>query len=136
MQLLTNPKTDYLLEASLESLHAESLEWLKEIDFWSDEMAFFYKLLRKSQAAKAYPTAELASVEMELVTLTSDKVDKLRSDVLRHERELSAVIRSISSGDEEHYRETHRKLLMDIYETLQEIRAFKKEVFSFVKKYE
>ena len=73
---------------------------------------------------------------MELVTLTSDKVDKLRSDVLRHERELSAVIRSISSGDEERYRETHRKLLMDIYETLLQIKDFKKEVFSFVRKYE
>lgn len=136
MQLLSNPKTDYLLEASLESLHAESLEWLNEIAFWSDEMAFFYKLLRKSQSLKAYPSAELAAVDLELVSLTSDKVDKLRNDVLRHERELSAVIRSISTGEEERYRETHRKLLMEIYDTHLQIRAFKKEVFSFVQKYE
>lgn len=136
MQLLSNPKTDYLLEASLESLHAESLEWLKEIDFWRDEMVFFYKLLRSSPSNKAYPTAELAAVEMELVSLTSDKVDKIRNDVLRHERELSAVIRSLSSGEEERYRETHRTLLLEIYDVHVQIRNFKKEVFSFVHKYE
>lgn len=136
MQLLSNPKTDYLLEASLESLHAESLEWLKEIDFWRDEMAFFYKLLRKSQSSKAYPTTELAAVEMELVSLTSDKVDKIRKEVLRHERELSAVIRSISSGEEESYRDAHRKLLMEIYEIHVQIRSFKSDVFAFVHKYE
>jgi uncharacterized protein YigA (DUF484 family) len=136
MELLMNSKTDYLLEASLESLHAESTEWLSEIDFWSDEMTFFYRLLRKNQSNKAFPTAELAAVEMELVSLTSDKVNKLRNDIQSHERALSAVMRNTSSGEEEGYREKHRQLVMDIYETHNLIRAFKKEVFSFVQKYD
>ena len=97
MELLMNSKTDYLLEASLESLHAESMEWLNEIDFWSDEMTFFYRLLRKNQSNKAFPTAELAAVEMELVSLTSDKVNKLRNEIQNHERSLSAVMKNTSS---------------------------------------
>jgi hypothetical protein len=47
MKLLSNPKTEYLLDASFEYLHNESLEWLNEMDFWRDEMAFFQKLLHK-----------------------------------------------------------------------------------------
>ena len=136
MELLMNPKTDYLLEASLESLHVESMEWLKEIDFWSDEMAFFYRLLRSNQSNKAFPTAELAAVEMELVSLTSESVDKLKNDVQNHERSLATIIRNTSISEEERYRETHRKLLMDIHDTHKLIRAFKREVFSFVKRYE
>jgi len=133
MELLMNSKTDYLLEASLESLHAESMEWLNEIDFWSDEMTFFYRLLRKNQSNKAFPTAELAAVEMELVSLTSDKVNKLRNEIQSHERSLSAVMKNTSSGEEEGYRAKHRQLVKDINETYILIKAFKKEVFSFVR---
>jgi hypothetical protein len=41
MELLTSQKMEYLLDASLQALHAESLEWIQEIDFWKDEMIFF-----------------------------------------------------------------------------------------------
>ncbi|MDH4298190.1 MAG: hypothetical protein OEV74_18070, partial [Cyclobacteriaceae bacterium] len=85
MELLTQPKTEYLLDASLESLHVESVEWLKEIDFWSDEITFFYKLLKRSNDARDYPGRELAIIEKKLISVNSDQVSKVRSDILQHE---------------------------------------------------
>ena len=41
MELLTSPKATYLLEADLVILHEESQEWLNDISFWRDEIAFF-----------------------------------------------------------------------------------------------
>lgn len=136
MELLTQPKTEYLLDASLESLHVESLEWLKEIDFWSDEIAFFYKLLKRTNAAKDYPGTELAIMEKKLISVNSDKVSKVRSDIYQHERALAGVLKSAYLLEEDRYREKHRQLLMDIYSIHTVIRSLKKEVFSFIQKHE
>lgn len=46
---IANPKTNYLLGASLDVLHQESKEWLETIEFWLDEMKFFDKLLKTSR---------------------------------------------------------------------------------------
>lgn len=136
MELLSNPKTKYLLDASLEFLHAESLEWLKEIDFWQDEIAFFYKLLHKKEPKNSFPREALASMEKKLVDINSDKLDKVRSEIQSHERSLAAVLKTTSLQEEENYREIHRKLLRVLYEINVLIRNFKKDVFSFVRKYE
>ncbi|MBA3706528.1 MAG: hypothetical protein H0W84_11715 [Bacteroidetes bacterium] len=47
MELLANPKSKYLLDAGLEILHEQSIEWLNDIEFWHDEIAFFYSLVIK-----------------------------------------------------------------------------------------
>ena len=36
METAPYPDTKYLLDVSIDALHAESLRWLKEIDFWRD----------------------------------------------------------------------------------------------------
>ncbi len=136
MELLMEPKTEYLLDASLGSLHVESQGWLREIDFWGDEMSFFYKLLKRNGAAKDFPEAKLAAIEKELVSINSDKIGKLRREIQAHEQLLAKMLKTASLLDEESYRETHRKLLMDIYSIHLVIRSFKKEVFSFIQQYD
>lgn len=136
MELLTYPKTEYLLDASLESLHQESLEWLKEIAFWADEMSFFFTLLHKKEVREAFPTKELAALEKELIRIHGDKLDAARSMVESHERTLASVLKTTSLQAEESYRETHRRLLMEVYGMQSLIRDFKKAVFDFARKYE
>ena len=131
MELLTHPKSEYLLAASLEDLHAQSQEWLKELGFWSDEMAFFYKLLHKKETRNIFPPKDLAEIEKVLIGINSDQLLSLRAGVLSHERLLSSVIKSTSLAEEQVYRETHRKLLGDMRDLDMVIRAFKNSVFSF-----
>jgi hypothetical protein len=136
MELLTQPKMEYLLDASLQELHIEGVEWMNDVDFWKDEMTFFYKLLHKKTSNKAFPTKELAAMEKELIRISSDKLDKIRDAVQTHERSLAKVLRTTSLQDEAGYRETHRRLLKEIYEIHVLIRKFKNDVFSFFKRYE
>lgn len=131
MELLTFPKNEYLLDASLEDLHAQSQEWIKEIDFWNDEISFFYKLLHKKETKNVFPARELAEIEKTLIRINSEDMLRLRDEVLNHERLLSILIRSTSLSEEQVYREAHRRLYRDMYKLNDLIRAFKKSVFSF-----
>lgn len=135
MELLTYPKADYLLSASLESLHAESNAWLKEVDFWKDEMAFFYKLLTKKKLSAHLPGDKLAAMEKELTRISNEELEKLRIEVRDHEAVLAALFKA-NTLKEEGYREVHRKLLVRMQDVLHTIRNFKKEVFAFVEQYD
>jgi hypothetical protein len=135
MELLANPKTEYLLQASLKSLHVESQEWLKEIEFWRDELAFFYKLLREKESIEDFPKEALVAIQKELIRIDSEKLEVIKNQVQSHENSLSALLKATSMQDEELYRETHRKLLIEIYEVQSLIRIYKKELFSFISRH-
>ena len=132
MEWITNSKSEDLVGASLETLHAQSREWLNEIDFWSEEMTFFYNLIHRSEPRIFFPTAGLADLERRLITLTSDHLTKLKIDIENHERVLAAMVKNISLEEEREYRERHRGLVGEMYELDEVIRKFKKTVFSFV----
>ncbi|MGC1243127.1 MAG: hypothetical protein WA874_16170 [Chryseosolibacter sp.] len=131
MELLTFPKNEYLLDASLEDLHTQSQEWIKEIDFWTDEITFFYKLLHKKETANVFPARELAEIEKTLIRINGEDMTRLRTEVMAHERLLSSVVRSTSLTDEQSYRESHRKLYREMFRLNELIRVFKRSVFSF-----
>jgi hypothetical protein len=136
MKLLSNPKTEYLLDASLEYLHNESLEWLNEMDFWRDEMAFFQKLLHKEGLKDAFPSERLAALDKQLIGIITNKLEKIMNEVRDHERSLAALIKTTSFQKEENYRHMHRQLLWDIWDIHTAIRNFKKDVFAFVRRYQ
>ncbi len=134
MELLTYPHSEYLLEASIDTLHAESIEWLNEIEFWGDEIGFFYKLLHRQKTKNRFPSEEMADAEMALIKLNTDKLDKLRLGVISHERLLSSFMKSNSMPEEQVYRETHVKLLSDMHDFEKEIRVFKRNIFLLAEK--
>jgi hypothetical protein len=136
MELLAIPKTEYLLDASLESLHQESQEWIREIEFWDDELTFFYKLLRQKESKRSFPPEDLAVIEKELVRINAEKMEPVRNGVLSHERLLSSVARSESLNEERVYREAHRRLLMEVLGLYGTIREFKKRVFKLMLEHE
>jgi hypothetical protein len=134
MELLSNAKTDYLLEATLESLHAESIIWSNEIAFWRDELTFFVRLLGRKEFSKPFPSETAAQMERELIRLNADRLDKIKVGLESHERLLSSAIKSGSISDEQVYRQSHRRILLDMLALQGEIRNFKKALFSFVEK--
>ena len=136
MDLLINPQTSYLLQADLASLHVESQSWLSEIEFWEDELAFFYTLLHSKLSRQAYPTEEIASLDKRLVSINSDMLEAIKEQALNHERFLALVMQTTSLQEESNYREVHQQLRVRMIDVYAAIKNFKKEVYASIRKYE
>lgn len=131
MELLSHPKTEYLLDATLESLHRESVAWLEVIKFFRDEISLFHKLLHNQKLSNGFPSEEIAEVDKALVRFNGESLDKVRNDLSKQEKQLAAMLKSSSLSDEQSYRESHRKLLVDMQDLLANIKMFKQKVSSF-----
>ena len=96
MELLTSPKSEYLLNGSIDVLHQQCNEWINEVDFCKDELAFFYALAVK-KTLKGIPDSLkplLELIEKEIINLTGGVLDKLMDEVVRHEDSLSYLLDS------------------------------------------
>jgi hypothetical protein len=133
MELINSSASGYLPETSLENLHIDSREWLNEINFWTEEMSCFYKLLHKTISSTGFPPKELAGIEREIIRINSEDLIKLKNQVERHERELSMVLKNTSTTQEMEYRQRHQRLINDMYALHGTIRKFKKALFALVK---
>jgi hypothetical protein len=136
MDLLINPQTSYLLQADLASLHKESQSWLSEIEFWEDELAFFYTLLHGKVSRHAFPTEEIASLDKRLVSINSDMLGTIKEQALNHERFLALVMQTTSMQEESNYRDVHQQLRVKMIDVHAAIKNFKKEVYASIRKYE
>lgn len=136
MDLLINPQIPYLLQADLASLHKESQSWLSEIEFWEDELAFFYTLLHSKLSRQAYPTEEIASLDKRLVSINSDMLGTIKEQALNHERFLALVMQTTSMQEESNYRDVHQELHVKMIDVHAAIKNFKKEVYASIRKYE
>lgn len=132
MELLTHAKTEYWLDVPLTVLHAESLDWLKELGFWADEMSFFYALLHEKKISHSFPSQDVATIDKDLVKLNGEKLDRVRRDVESHERLLASLFKAPAASDDQTYRDTHRKLKGNMLDLSEDVRAFKQRIFYFV----
>lgn len=132
MELLSYSNSTYLLNASLESLHAESREWLNEIEFLKDETAFFKKLILNRDTIDAFPPEELMLLNEELMNLTQVKLERMKLQVEDHEKLLANLINFNQLKHAESYRQTHRVLFIEMHDIISQIRTIKKKIFSFL----
>lgn len=134
MKILTSPKSVHLLNAGIEVLHSQSNEWLSEIAFWRDEVAFYYSLIIEKAMISVPIDAkeELKEIEKELVKITSGELNDIQNSVNQHEKLLSDLLEN-NSEDEEDYREKHRLLEMKFSEMERRFKTLKKEIFELVK---
>ena len=134
MELLNSPNSEYLLDASLETLHAQSLEWLDEIDFWVGEMFLFYGLVKARKVGKSFPDKEDAGIEKQLVIIRGEMLDRLRSELRNHERQLYFLYKSGSTPEDRNYRHVHRRLSAEFYGVQFLMKNLKKKVFALAGK--
>lgn len=126
-------RQEYLLEAPLELLHQESLDWLREIDFWKDEAAFFYSLMWKRSAANAFlRTTQAKKIQQHLVYLTAERLDDLKLETRGHEKMLARLLDK-SNADQRAYREKHKALAVRMHAMEKEFRLLKKKIFTLAK---
>jgi hypothetical protein len=130
MKQITSAKTAFLLEAPLEVLHAESLEWLEEIEFWKDESAFFYALIigKTKQNPLVFTTKESKDIEKHLIYVSAEKLDDLKMEVQAHERFLARIMDNIKL-DEQLYRIRHKAVTEKMHAFEKEFKEMKKKVF-------
>jgi hypothetical protein len=135
MELLTSPKTTFLLDAGLDVLHEQSSEWLNEIAFWRDEAAFFYSLI-VTKTFKSVPTTsknDLEKIEKELIGITGGELDELENAVAEHEKFLSYLM-ECQDENQKSYRNKHKELTNTFNQFEKRYKFLKKEIFSFVEK--
>lgn len=134
MKLLTSPKSMYLLDAGLDVLHSQTIEWMNEIAFWRDEAAFLYALVVKN-TLKSIPVEgkeTLEKIEKDLLSLTGGELDELQQIVAKHENFLGLLLENDYDG-EESYREKHRVLTVQFHDLEKRFKNLKREIFEFVK---
>ncbi|MGK7388976.1 MAG: hypothetical protein ACNS60_01440 [Candidatus Cyclobacteriaceae bacterium M2_1C_046] len=132
MKLLPNPNTAYLLNVSLESLHTESLEWLNEIEFLKDELAFFYKLIYIKEFKHDLPVDAVTNIENQLVYINNDKLKKLKKDLLYHEKVLAQLYKLNPAPEEENYRTKHKHLWNEMHQLSGLVKKMKKDLFLLI----
>lgn len=132
-QTLNKYNSDFS-ETSLESLHAYSLFWLNEIEFWKDEVAFFYQLLRKKSEKHAsdLKTEDAKRIEKHLIHTSVTTLNDLERDVLSHERFLSRIMENPDSS-EKIFRDQHQRMYEKMSDFEREFRQLKKEIFNLAK---
>lgn len=135
MELLSSPSSEYLLFASLESLHAESIAWNNEVAFWQQELSFFYKVLHRKWSIEPFPSIELANLEKELIDITSGDMLKVKDQVGQHERSLAALMKNKSLQEENEYREQHKVIMENIHVLYKRIKTYKLNLFEAVTHY-
>ena len=135
MELLASPKTTYLLEADLEVLHEESREWLNEISYWRDEIAFFYMLMvKKSDKNFSLQNKdELVHIQEELLSISGKEFNDLEVDSNHHENYLASLLENNSLKDERIFRNKHKIISSQIRSFDLRIRKFKREIFILMK---
>ena len=135
METLLAAKTSYMLEAGIDVLHRESLEWLEEIAFWRDETAFFSALIITKTKKQVPIDAKdpLRSVENHLVHVGINKLEDLEKQVTLHEHNLAYVLEQ-KFPDENIYREKHRDIAKKIHAFEAEYKDMKKKVFALVER--
>jgi hypothetical protein len=130
---MTTVNSDHLLEGSLDWLHQQTTEWCSEVEFWREELVFFYRLLRKRELKANLPSQRLADLEKELVKISSEDLQELRTLLRKHDAKLRKLTEQISKNSELEYRHNHKAILFNIQHFEIKMRNFKKSVFGFVK---
>jgi len=129
MQIQTNPKSSYLLEAGLDVLHFESRKWLSEIEFLKSELRFFLKLLR-SRVFELYKEKQRQHILENMDKLATTVVEELELEIQAHEKKLASLLLGKNSDDAS-YRTAHNQLRQRMEQLDNDVRTLKMLVFDF-----
>jgi hypothetical protein len=128
---LINAKTNRATEYTFELFHEVSQKWLSDLDFWKDEIAFFYKLLRikTPRQSEVLKTEHAKAIEKHLINVSVEKIDALKKEILDHEQFLTRIMADIDI-DEDLYFSRHKAITQKFRAFEKEYRALKHDIFA------
>ncbi len=125
------PKSDYLHNASLDSLYALSEHWMSDIQFYNTEISFLedligrYYLWLKDESFNV-DLANLIEGLKEMSTLCSQLLLRIE----RHMNQIELLDENPFSHDEQSFRDEHMTLEDDLSSFLKNLRTMKQVVFN------
>lgn len=129
---ISNPKTELLLGAGLNTLHFESQEWLETIAFWKDEVRFFNDLLKKKEFSEKN-NSEYEKMLKSLNKIHTDLFEDLENSIVEHEIVLSKILRKQVGISDNDYREKHLNVSLRMELFTSDFKTFKRVVFKYAK---
>jgi hypothetical protein len=129
MRAIESAKSNFLLDAPVEVLHEEVIEWLNETEFWKEESKFLSSLLT-GRSVVPIVAIEAGSINEALMPLNS-MLKELQALVMEHERNLSETLGSLRQ-DIESYRVAHYGLARKVRSFENEFRSVKKRIFLLI----
>lgn len=131
-----NIKTQYLLEASLETLHFETKEWIEEIRFWYDELRILIELVDRKIAHNNLEDQMHKDLLLNVTSMVNRLNDQNLKDVLDHERYLASLFLLKDKVNDGAYRERHKKIAQDMIKLKINVRSLRKQVLDFLERKE
>ena len=129
-------KRQYLLGASLETLHFETREWIEEVRFWFDELIIFGDMVNQKIAYDNVENQIHKELELYLSSLLDRLFNSTLYELLKHEKYLSRVLSMNHTANEGAYRERHKTMAQNMIRLKKEIKEIKKRVFEFLEQKE
>lgn len=131
-----NIKAQYLLEASLETLHFETKEWIEEVRFWFDELSILGELVDHKLAHNNLEDQIHKDLQLNLNSMLDCLSMGTLSSLMDHERYLSGLFELDDLSEEHKYRVAHKKFVQEMIHLKNDIRALKKRVLDFLERKE
>ena len=132
---LEEQKHRYIEWISPEDMHSETVEWISELEFAKDEQLFLNNLVKhytlqlidnkNYEKSKKIVSAILDS-ENELITLLKK--------IQLHENQLDILDDIDQPKMEQAYKETHKELMVNMRDYLEQYRGLKKRLFKLISK--
>lgn len=133
MELLVRPRSDFLLQASLDGLHQASKVWISELEFWRDEHKFMMDLIGKYfLKMSVFKRLQHGQGLVYKIELSDDRSKEFLRATIKHEAHLAELMDNPFEQDEQKFREEHRKLEQGITDFMKDFKTLKKEMFNLI----
>ena len=120
---------------SIQELHNDSILWISEINFISDEMRFLEHLL-SAKYIDCLSSGLTKKIEISVEKISDEKkVGKALFElILKQESVLSNLIETNSVTSNKNFLETHKNLEIEINNYVKKYKRIKKQIFNIIEK--
>ena len=129
-ELRLRPRGDYIEEASWEELYHLTQRWQYEMEFYSDEMRFLYKLINQffSQLLE-HENIRSLQLMIKKIAETEIIVEDIQKSITDHLSQFKNLIHNTSVEREDALRADHSELENKVTELENRFKNMKREVF-------
>lgn len=125
------PKSDYMHEASNESLFALTEHWQSDMAFYTDEIAFLQGLFDKYFVLMSKEDKiDLVQAEANELIKLNETCNSLKQRMEKHLEHLEELEENAFSHDEQAFRDEHAKLEDEFSAFVKRYREVKRNVFT------
>lgn len=129
MEKETVPKS-----TGLEVLHEETKQWISQLKFSEDEIAFFSNLLQSYVFEPDTPRLfECLQEHQKGLAMAEEKCKAMKKQLLEHENQLDGLLQLANHTLDAAYQDKHRYLREDMLECTSAFQKLKAELFRYGK---